>query len=65
MIGVGEQGGTGSLVKPDLRQQLTSVLTLPIAAGGPGSFIVPAEDIWSFRDAIARKMLREVEQSIS
>ena len=30
--------------------------------GGPGSFIMPAENIWSFRDAMTRKLLREVGQ---
>jgi hypothetical protein len=33
--------------------------------GGPGSFIIPAVNIWSFRDAMSQKLLREVEQSIS
>ena len=33
--------------------------------GGPGSFVIPAEDIWSFREVMTRKMLREVEQSVS
>ncbi len=28
--------------------------------GGPGSFVMPAENIWSFRDAMTRKLLREV-----
>jgi hypothetical protein len=30
--------------------------------GGPGSFVMPAENIWSFRDAMTRKLLREVGQ---
>jgi hypothetical protein len=30
--------------------------------GGPGCFIMPAENIWSFRDAMTQKLLREVGQ---
>ena len=30
--------------------------------GGPGCFVMPAENIWSFRDAMTRKLLREVGQ---
>jgi len=30
--------------------------------GGPGSFIMPAANILSFRDAMARKLLREVRE---
>jgi hypothetical protein len=33
--------------------------------GGRGSFIMTAQDIWLFRDAMTQKMLREVEQSTS
>lgn len=33
--------------------------------GGPGSFVMPAENIWSFRDAMTQKLLREVGQQIS
>lgn len=33
--------------------------------GGPDSFLVPAKDIWAFREAILRKLLREVSQRIS
>jgi hypothetical protein len=36
-----------------------------VVIGGPGAFIIPAENIWSFRDAMTRKMLREVAQSVS
>ena len=33
--------------------------------GGPGSFIMPAKDMRSFRDTMARKLLREVGRWIS
>ena len=28
--------------------------------GGPGAFVMPASDMRSFRDAMTRKLLREV-----
>ena len=33
--------------------------------GGAGSFLMPADSIWSFRDTILRKLLREIGRPVS
>jgi hypothetical protein len=77
--GEDNEGGDAARARDDALERGVTINGLPIinslpgleayyqgrVIGGPGSFIMPTENIWSFRDAMTRKMLREVEQSIS
>ena len=74
--GADNEGGDAARARNDALASGVTINGLPIITGsheleayyrervigGPGSFVMPAENIWSFRDAMTRKLLREVGQ---
>jgi len=77
--GADNEGGDAARARNDALARGVTINGLPIITGsreleayyrdrvlgGPASFVMPAENIWSFRDAMTQKLLREVGQQIS
>jgi hypothetical protein len=77
--GVDNEGGDAARARNDALALDITINGLPIITGsheleayyrdrvigGPGAFVMPAQNIGSFRDAMTQKLLREVGQQIS